>query len=541
MAYEPFPVEPIAITDLRLDLSNYRISGSVPSEDAAITYLFAEDDVESLARQILLEGYVDLEFPLVVRENQRIIVLEGNRRVTALKALLDPSLAPPDVRPRLERLLIQFAVEAEDLPDAIRVMVAPTREDTAVLLARLHIGRSKKGWGRAEQSRFVMAQLEAGKTITELKRELPGIKNPVTYVKQHYVNRLLRETPFSDPKVAEYATSKLTLTSFEYAYGNAEIQRVVGLEFDEDGVLKRTPSSPEEVAAFDRLVTMYHQGKLSSRKFPKRSSDTFQEDMASLVSQLRGQTQASVVEVSIPKQGEGPLPAGETNDLPGATLWDDPEGDLRPTPREDDTSEPEPSEGSGEGFSAGHRKSEVGERDTYLGTSANRPGPELPAIQTQEGILAPPQPNDPDTRKRLTITVNYVSASTGIQKRFSELRKLAVAETPIAAAVLIRSIIEASIKFHFSRLPQSKNVSGELGPVMRVVKETYGKEPSLRNVIDLLNNNSSNPLRPGSLRWFNNAAHDANFSVREQEVRDAWQQVEPIIQFMLKPLDSAAA
>lgn len=541
MAYEPFPIEPIAITDLRLDLSNYRISGAVPSEAAAITYLFAEDDVEALARQILMEGYVDLEFPLVVRENQEVVVLEGNRRLTALKALLDPSLAPPDIRPRLERLLVQFAVEAEDLPVAIRVMVAPTREDTAVLLARLHIGRSKKGWGRAEQSRFVMAQLEAGKTIPELKRELPGIKNPVTYVKQHYVNQLLRVASFSDPKVAEYATSKLTLTSFEYAYGNAEIQRVIGLEFDDDGVPLRTPSSPDEVAAFDRLVTMYHQGELSSRKFPKRKSVTFQEDMASLVSGLSGQTPAAVAETPTPPHEGMPMPVGVASDHPGAMLWNDLEDDPRPTSSEDKTPESQPSKSLGDGFNIEPTQDDVGENDIYPGAPVDRPQSELPTIQTQSGILAPPQPNDPDTRKRLTITVTYASASTGIQKRFSELRKLAVAETPIAATVLIRSIIEASIKFHFSRLPQSKNVSGELGQVMRVVKDTYGKDRSLKNVIDLLNNNSNNPLRPGSLRWFNNAAHDADFSVREQEVRDAWQQVEPIIQFLLKPRDSATA
>lgn len=537
MAYEPFPIEPVAVSDLHLDLSNYRISGSVPSEESAITYLFATEDVEALARQILLEGYVDLEFPLVIRNEQKLVVLEGNRRVTALKALLDPSLAPPDVRPRLERLLVQFAVEAEDLPEVIRVMVAPTREDTAVLLARLHIGRSKKGWGRAEQSRFVMAQLEAGKTISELKRELPGIKNPVTYVKQHYVNRLLRETPFSDPKVAEYATSKLTLTAFEYAYGNAEIQQVVGLEFDDDGVPQRTPSSPEELIAFERLVAMYHQGELSSRKFPKRSSKTFQEDMASLIARLRGQHPGAVAEASA--QGEAASDVGELNDHSGAKMWDDLEDDARPTPRHEKSPEAESSRGPhGKDFNRG-LQDDVGQPSPYIGDPADLSQPVSPTGPAQADPFVRPQPNDPDTRKRLTITVNYASASTGIQKRFSELRKLTVADTPIAVAVLIRSIIEASVKFHFSRLPQSKNVSGELGAVMRTVKDAYGKEQSLRNVVELLNNNSSNPLRSGSLRWFNNAAHDADFSVREQEVRDAWQQVEPIIQFMLKPLDSA--
>jgi len=520
MSYSPFPIEPVAVSDLRLDLANYRIEGNAPSESAAITYLFAEHDVESLARQILLETYVDLEVPLVVRENGEFVVLEGNRRVTALKTLLNPDLAPPAVRSRLERLLIQYALEAESLPRAIRVMVAPRREDTAVLQARLHIGRSKKGWGRAEQSRFVIAQLDAGRTIKELKRELPGIKNPVAYVRQHYITHLLRDTSYTDPRVAAYATSKLPLTAFEYAYGNAEIQRVIGLEFDDDGVPRTTPTTPEEVAAFERLVTMYYDGDLSSRKFPKRSSKTFDADMSDVLARLVGTEPADAAAsdpAPVPTLFDPPAqtPSTPAEPYPSVPLSVDPDGSSAPPVV------PEATPHSVAGAGVPHN----GGADAPTSPNAYTGTPPAPGV---------PRPNAPSTRKQLLITVDYSWGSTGIHERFSELRKLSVGDTPIATAVLIRSIVEASVKFHFSRLATSQNVSGELGPVMQVVRQNYGNERSLKNVIELLNDKSASPLRPGSLRWFNNATHDADFAVLEPDVRAAWQQVEPLIQFMLK-------
>ena len=95
MAYEPLPMVEVAIDDVRLDLDNYRIPTKPEDEAAALQYLFDSEDVMDAAQSILRNGYFDNEVPIVIEApDGSYVVLEGNRRVSALKALRDPGLAP---------------------------------------------------------------------------------------------------------------------------------------------------------------------------------------------------------------------------------------------------------------------------------------------------------------------------------------------------------------------------------------------------------------------------------------------------------------
>ena len=62
-------------------------------ESAIASYLVEAEDLLELARDILRDGYLDNELPVVADENGHRVVLEGNRRITALKAIHNPSLA----------------------------------------------------------------------------------------------------------------------------------------------------------------------------------------------------------------------------------------------------------------------------------------------------------------------------------------------------------------------------------------------------------------------------------------------------------------
>ena len=89
------PIVEVDVDDLRLDLDNYRIPTRRDDEEAALKYLFASEDVLGAARMIVRDGYFDNEVPVVVADDPGgYVVLEGNRRVSALKALLDPTVIP---------------------------------------------------------------------------------------------------------------------------------------------------------------------------------------------------------------------------------------------------------------------------------------------------------------------------------------------------------------------------------------------------------------------------------------------------------------
>ena len=137
LAYkEPTPISP---SELALDPENPRLvlaAGGSPSDDTIIRYLHREGELGELLQSISSNGYLDFE-PLVVwREGAKgpYTVLEGNRRLAALKLLCDPDLA--------ERLKIQTPEtkpEHRNSLDSVRVIRVRSRADARTFIAFKHI------------------------------------------------------------------------------------------------------------------------------------------------------------------------------------------------------------------------------------------------------------------------------------------------------------------------------------------------------------------------------------------------------------------
>lgn len=213
----PEEVRRVKVDSLALDLSNFRFAVDQSNESLAFNYLFEEYDVLGMARSLLREGYTTNELPLVVEENSRFVVLEANRRVSALRALRDPSLAPA-YRQRIEALLKRHQEDADELPDEIYVTVIPDRKTAAPILARQHIGEDKKRWGLDEQAKFVLAQLADEVDVKYLKETLTGIKDVVRLIRMGRVREALLSTNFTDADIAAFAAGQeLKMSVFEYA------------------------------------------------------------------------------------------------------------------------------------------------------------------------------------------------------------------------------------------------------------------------------------------------------------------------------------
>ncbi len=84
----------LRVSALRVNRANDR-HGELENETAAIAHLFRTREVHmrNLARDIATSGRI-LEPPLVFPEGRHFVIMDGNRRVTCLKLLLDPRRAP---------------------------------------------------------------------------------------------------------------------------------------------------------------------------------------------------------------------------------------------------------------------------------------------------------------------------------------------------------------------------------------------------------------------------------------------------------------
>lgn len=468
-------IEEVDVAALRLDVSNYRFPESQASELEALRYLYANHAVVDVASAIVRNGYVDNELPMVVIEDGRYIVLEGNRRTAAILGLLDPSLVPAS-EAKLNRLRKDYPLEADAIPTRIRAMVFPDRDAAASVLARLHIGDSKKPWSLDEQAKFVLAQLDDGATAQQLRERFPVIKSVARLVRMNSVREMLKTTEFGDSALRAYAASpNLAMSAFEYAYKNAEIRSLLGLEFARNGKLEARPSTPAQLRVLARLIRGFQTEELSTRQGFKKNSP----ELANLLRDLRTE-------------------AGERDDRDAAAPGDDENHNTSST-------------GNGEG-----------DYSPNSGTSDPKPG------------TGSRGQNSPESKKYLDWSgINEAQLPVPLKHRVRELRRIEVAELPAASVILMRTVLEAVIKEHYT-LTGPPEVTGALSDVMERVTSDYGNERLLSNAIGMVNRvKNRDHAVVGTGAWFNFVTHSVNVTVKADHVHDAWRTISPLVRFLL--------
>ena len=87
----------VSVDSLRFDLANPRYASDQPSGRATdaqiISQLLVTADIAELVQSIAANGYIDIEPMVVMPAEHEFIVLEGNRRLAAIRLLSNRNLA----------------------------------------------------------------------------------------------------------------------------------------------------------------------------------------------------------------------------------------------------------------------------------------------------------------------------------------------------------------------------------------------------------------------------------------------------------------
>jgi hypothetical protein len=175
----------LPITSLLLDTQNARFPElyelDAMSQDQISVLIDKHYDPIQIARSIARHGYFESE-PLIAIATQsegNFIVVEGNRRLTALKAL-----ASPELRALLTRQTKAWSSLPTDieLPTEIPVVVVQDRQVVVPLLGFRHISGIEP-WEPISQARFIARLVADGQSLEEIS-ELVG--RPLTEVRSMY-------------------------------------------------------------------------------------------------------------------------------------------------------------------------------------------------------------------------------------------------------------------------------------------------------------------------------------------------------------------
>ncbi len=269
------------VNDLHLDPRNVRldIPDGVPESDI-VQDLFTNEKALNLVEGIAKVGLLTHEVPIVVERDGQLIVVEGNRRVAALKAIQNPYLAP-DHQARISKFA-QLVPSREALR-RITVKKAPSQDDADQLIAALHTGNQRVAWTPARQAAFFQAQLDAGKSPDHLIAQYPTV-DVRKFITRSRILELFRNVSYDDPSLGDYARKRrFPVSTLARLYENDKFLDLVGIQVKNgtgEVSLRSSAASFKRVAK--KIVSDIRDGKINTRSLNKTSSDRYVEYMDEL-------------------------------------------------------------------------------------------------------------------------------------------------------------------------------------------------------------------------------------------------------------------
>lgn len=267
----------VKVVNVELDPKNVRLDIDSPSQDAIIQDLFKNEDAMQIVESIAQNGFFNQELPIITKEDGKWVVLEGNRRFSALKAILNPKLVPQ--REEKLKTLVKEMGDTSGLTE-IEVKVAPDRESASKVIASIHTLKTRRGWSPLRQAHFYYAQIaEGGKTVEELQEEYKNVDIP-TFVKRWEIHNAAKAVNYDDEELQrKVASKKFPISTMERLYDNPEFMKLAKMSFDEHGQLTITASDEEREKLFKKVISDIYDKKIDTRVLNKKDSDLYKQYM----------------------------------------------------------------------------------------------------------------------------------------------------------------------------------------------------------------------------------------------------------------------
>lgn len=221
---------PIPLTDLLLDMSNARLGEEQSSQQQVYLTLGKQQGKRliSLAEDIVTNGTDPTNLPAVVATDdrrRRYKVIEGNRRVLALKALDNPAIVSGALGASDHRRLVELSVQyAENAVDELTCVLFDNEADAYHWVTLRHTGANDGAglveWDANEQDRFRSrhGQGRQRKPAGQLLDYLDGIDGP------------------SDSKAR-------VVTTLQRIINTKSVRDALGIQVTDGQVLSRYPAS----------------------------------------------------------------------------------------------------------------------------------------------------------------------------------------------------------------------------------------------------------------------------------------------------------
>lgn len=266
-----YTYETINVNKLFLNSKNYRIDFErYQTQSEIVERLYEEEDIIEMIKGIVsFQGIYPHESLIVIPNNKNgYTVMEGNRRLLAIKTLLD--IIKPPIKYESEVVNLRSKLKQENLNTLkeLRCVVYNLSDNEYLkIIADKHSTVNYARWGQISQWHFfkdtyISNGKDLGKTSSELGKSKGDVSNYI-----HFYNLIsyIRSLPYWDQKGLrnEIEKNKLKATKFTRPLGSTSVQNELKIEFDDELELKIPDSNKAE---FDYILCTYAEASLINDK-----------------------------------------------------------------------------------------------------------------------------------------------------------------------------------------------------------------------------------------------------------------------------------
>lgn len=228
----------IGADKLMFDYSNprmieYGFTTETTEEDIINTF-WSDMAVEELVMSILAHGFFQHEPLYVIAEPDcpNLIVLEGNRRLAAIKSILNPELVHGE---RMNRFIAKITRDIKaQLLTSLPILQLKDREDAWRYIGFKHVNGAAK-WGSYAKAQYIATvKHKFGKTLTEIAEQIGDANN---IVKKLYQGLLVLDQADNqtDFKKNDTYAKRIYFSHLYTAINYDNFRKFLGLSVDFEG------------------------------------------------------------------------------------------------------------------------------------------------------------------------------------------------------------------------------------------------------------------------------------------------------------------
>lgn len=267
MAKGSWQTKTLAVASLHLDAKNPRLGRETLSRAPReiIQYLFEHDKALEVAESIATRGFFPNEPLLAIREDGRYVVVEGNRRLAALKALREPGLLEGHFQRKVARQSRQIA-DPQSIAN-VPVVIATSRRLTDRQVVGRHIGSPVLAWEAENRASFILDKLKEGYDNDELRDVLGFSLSHIQQARQtRAIADMARSIELPDEVKAKLDGPRAKIfTTLGRVFDSTIGRDFLQVEPDSDHGIRGTTTKKQFVRGFTKLVTDVALGKATSR------------------------------------------------------------------------------------------------------------------------------------------------------------------------------------------------------------------------------------------------------------------------------------